>query len=300
MALVFTLFTAGVLTILLPCILPLIPIVLGVSIVDRNPWRPLLTIAGMIVSFVFFSFIINVTVPYLAQRFFPELILLPDYIRVATYYVLLLFGLGFAVHRQSVALGAAALGGLVFFYLEFVKITSVPTALVSGLVAAVIGTVLMYYGGKIAGSIQQFGTSVQQKTRQGLGSDNPLAAFFMGLTMGLVWAPCAGPALAFALSLLRDQPGPIALFYIFIYGLGTGLPLLLIAYGGQRAIHSVRFLAQYSGKVKTIAGVILIVTALALQFRIFKFVETWLVSNTPIGNIGVDVEQSIFGERVGE
>lgn len=39
-SLVITLFTAGLLTILLPCILPLVPIVLGVSIADKNKWRP--------------------------------------------------------------------------------------------------------------------------------------------------------------------------------------------------------------------------------------------------------------------
>jgi len=46
------LFIAGVLTILLPCILPLVPIVLGVSVAGHRRWRPLQIVIGMVVGFV--------------------------------------------------------------------------------------------------------------------------------------------------------------------------------------------------------------------------------------------------------
>ena len=46
MTILLTLFAAGVLTILLPCILPLVPIVLGVSLSGRRKLRPLVTVAG--------------------------------------------------------------------------------------------------------------------------------------------------------------------------------------------------------------------------------------------------------------
>ena len=85
MALFITLFGAGMLTIVLPCILPLIPIVLGVSIAGRSKLRPLLITAGMLVSFVGSTFLLLVVL-----RQFVEL---ADYVRIGTYSVLLLFGL---------------------------------------------------------------------------------------------------------------------------------------------------------------------------------------------------------------
>jgi cytochrome c-type biogenesis protein len=81
-SLVFALYAAGLLTILLPCILPILPVVLGVGIAERNKWRPLIIIAGMIVSFVGFTFLLQV-----ALRQFVEA---ADFTRIGTYYVLLL------------------------------------------------------------------------------------------------------------------------------------------------------------------------------------------------------------------
>jgi len=54
------LFGAGVLTILLPCILPLVPIVLGTSIAGKSKLRPLMVILGMLLSFVIFTFLLTV------------------------------------------------------------------------------------------------------------------------------------------------------------------------------------------------------------------------------------------------
>src|SRR3989344_916853 len=106
MTLYLTLFLAGMLTILLPCILPLIPIVLGVSITGRNPWRPLLTIAGMLASFVGFTFLLQLVLSNFVEA--------ADYIRIATYDILFLFGVGFAIHRRMLQFILAALASLFF------------------------------------------------------------------------------------------------------------------------------------------------------------------------------------------
>jgi len=81
-----------------------------------------------------------------------------------------------------------------------------------------------------------------------------------------------------------------------MYGLGTAIPLLIIGYGGQAAVKSVRVLSQHSGYIKILSGVILILTALAFQSHIFTKIETWFVVNTNFGNIGVELEEKFFGE----
>lgn len=271
-------FVAGMLTILLPCILPLVPIVLGVSIAGRSKLRPLLTIAGMLVSFVGFTFLLTVVLN--------QFVTLADYIRVSTYYVLFLFGFGFMTHNRTVQLLGAVLGGFFYYPYGWIVMT----------IAQTIGATLMEVGGKIATKIQQTGSNIQHKASEGLGQDAPLTAFLIGLTMGLVWVPCAGPALGFALTLVREQPGLQAAALLTTYGLGTAVPLLLIGYGGQAAAHSVRFLNRFSGRIKQVSGVILIITAIALNYGWLKSIEAYLVSNTSFGNIGVELEQKIFGE----
>ncbi len=279
MSLYLVMFLAGLLTILLPCILPLIPIVLGVSIVGRNKWRPLFTVLGMIISFVGFTFLLTVVLNQFVE--------LADYIRIGTFYALLLFGIGFAIHQPFIASLGAVLGALFF-------IDKGPTAVVA---AALIGVGLLFVGEKIATKIQQFGSDVQVKARGEFGSDSPLTAFIIGLTLGLVWVPCAGPALGFALTLVRDKPGIEAALALTAYALGTGLPLILIGYGGQAMTQRVRAITKYSGYIKTVAGFLLIVTAVALRFDLFMDLQVWLASNTKFGDIGTQIEEQLIGDR---
>ncbi len=276
MALYVTLFIAGMLTILLPCILPLLPIVLGVSIAGRSKWRPLLTVLGMIVSFVGFTFLLTVVLG--------EFIELADTIRIATNYVLLLFGIGFAIQNRAFSFAGAVLGA--FFFLE--------KGLPATVIAAVVGILLLLIGSRIAGRIQQLGADAQNAARGEFGADSPFTAFFIGLTLGLVWVPCAGPALSFALTLVREKPGIEAFLALLSYAVGTGLPLLMIGYGGQAVAHSVRSLNRYTGHIKTVAGILFIVTAVALQFNLFQNIQVWLVNNTNFGDIGTRIEESLF------
>lgn len=279
MTLAFTLFIAGVLTILLPCILPLIPIVLGVSIAGRSKWRPLLTVLGMVVSFVGFSFLLLVVLNQFVE--------VADYMRIATYYVLFLFGVGFLTSNKTLQLLGAVAGGFFFQEKGWIAVT----------VAQTLGAIAMELGTKVATRIQQFGSNVQQKARGELGENNPITAFIMGLTMGLVWVPCAGPALGFAFTLVREQPGPIAALYLSAYALGTAVPLIIIGYGGQAAVHSVRAISKYSGRIKQVSGALLIITAIAFNFDAFMKLQIWLIENTSFGNLGTDIESRLFGEQ---
>lgn len=272
------LFVAGILTILLPCILPLIPIVLGTSIAGRSRLRPLFTVLGMLISFVIFTFLLVVS---LSQ--FPQV---QDTIRIVTYYVLLLFGLGFITSKKSVLNIGAVIGSLFF----------IPNS-IAVLIVAVIGLLAIATSDRVVSRLQNIGSSVQQKTQKGIGVDNPLGALIIGLTLGLVWVPCAGPALSFVFTLLRERPGMEAIILLTAYGVGTALPLLLIGYGGQYAMHSVRALSKFSGRVKQISGVLLLVAALGLQFGWFRALDTWLVQNTVYGTLGTQVEEMWFEKR---
>jgi cytochrome c-type biogenesis protein len=51
---------AGAVTIAGPCILPLLPIILGTSTVKRHPSRPIFIVLGFILSFSFFAIVLSV------------------------------------------------------------------------------------------------------------------------------------------------------------------------------------------------------------------------------------------------
>lgn len=276
LSLAFALFFSGVLTILLPCILPLVPVVVGVSVAGQSKLRPLMIVLGMLISFVAFTFLLQVT---LAQ--FPEY---ADFLRLFTYYVLILFGLGFVTHHRMIHIAGAVLASLFFW----------DKGIVSVVAMAVLGVILMEVGGRVATSIQQFGTDIQSTIRKDIGNEKLLGAFLIGLTLGLVWVPCAGPALGFALTLVRDQPGAKAFFYLFLYALGSAVPLAIVGYGGQAAVRTVRTLTPYTGLIKQISGVILILTAIGLYTNALMRFQLWFTNATGYGDFASRIEESFF------
>ncbi len=159
----------------------------------------------------------------------------------------------------------------------------------------VAGVIAMEIGGRVAAKIQELGANVQTSVRGEFGDRTLLSSFIIGLTMGLVWAPCAGPALGFVLVLVQREPGFTALLYLIAYAAGAAIPLLLIGYGGQYAVRSARAVSHHSGFIKQVAGVFLILTAIALSFNASQKLQVWFAENTGFGSFADSLEKSLFG-----
>lgn len=271
-----SLFLAGMLTILLPCILPLLPVVLGTSVAGGSKWRPLLTVAGMSLSFVIFTFTLN--------GILREFVTAADIIRVGTFDVLLLFGVGFLTTDRTLRIGSAVVGGLFFYGMGWHTIG----------IAIVLGIVAIFAAEWVTPRLQQTGADLQQGARSKLGSDSALTSFLVGMTLGLVWAPCAGPALGVALALVRQESGPASLFLLSCYTLGAAVPLLVIGYGGRLAVRSARSLNRITGVIKMVSGIILVVMAFALRMDLLTPIQVWLAEHTMYGNFGNMLEEQLF------
>ncbi len=61
MQLLITSFLAGILTILAPCVLTLLPIIIGGSLGEKNPYRPLIIVASLGVSVIIFTLLLKAT-----------------------------------------------------------------------------------------------------------------------------------------------------------------------------------------------------------------------------------------------
>jgi len=87
----------------------------------------------------------------------------------------------------------------------------------------------------------------------------------LGLSLGLVFVPCAGPVLA-AVTVLAAS-GEIGFRIVFVtaaYAIGAAIPMLAIAIGGQRLTTGVGFLRTHAESTRKLAGVVLGVGALAI------------------------------------
>ena len=102
----------------------------------------------------------------------------------------------------------------------------------------------------------------------GLGTKGSFSALLLGMTLGLVWTPCAGPVLASILTLIALQKDLAAAgILLLFYSLGVGSPMLIIAYGGQYVSEKVLIISKYSRLLERIFGVLIILLAVAMYFN---------------------------------
>lgn len=231
---IFT-FLAGVVTVLSPCVLPVLPAILSAGI-GKGRYRPLGVIIGLMASFAFFT---------LTLSFFVHLLgISANALRYAAIIIIGLFGV------------------VMFFpYLSdrFAQATSF---------------------------IGNLGANIQVQTRgksTGFGS-----GLLLGSALGLVWTPCAGPILAAVTTLVATQKVTLQIILLTLtYSLGTGVPLFLIAYGGNRALNKFPCLARHTEDIKKLFGCLMILTAIGLAFNLevalqqfaIKYIPTFQIEN---------------------
>lgn len=95
-----------------------------------------------------------------------------------------------------------------------------------------------------------------------------VTAFIAGLLFSLVIAPCATPILLGILTLVAMQG---ELFYgstlMFIYGLGAGLPLLLVGHGFDRMQHWF-LVSRHQKWLQRVSGLLLISVSLYIVWKV--------------------------------
>jgi cytochrome c biogenesis protein CcdA len=96
---------------------------------------------------------------------------------------------------------------------------------------------------------------------------NSGGGFVLGLSLGLVFVPCAGPILAaISAAEAHHRIGFSSFLVTLFYAVGAALPLLLFAVVAQRTVSGWQKLRTHLPRVRRVAGAVLAVTTLALAF----------------------------------
>ncbi len=229
---------AGIFTIGAPCILPLLPILLGASVGQKSKTRPLFITLGFILTFSAVGLLLSVII----SRFNFS----PNGLRQAAIFALALFGL------------------FMVWPTPFEKLTQ-----------------------SMNGIINKANQTAGQA-----GSGN-FGGLILGIMLGVIWTPCAGPVLGSILTLIATQTDlPKAGILLFAYAIGAGIPMLIIAYGSQLVTTKIRAIAQYAGRLQQIFGLLIILLALAMYFqydsllqaRLLDLLPGWNFANSKIFN----------------
>ncbi|OBE95631.1 cytochrome c biogenesis protein DipZ [Mycobacterium sp. 852002-10029_SCH5224772] len=93
--------------------------------------------------------------------------------------------------------------------------------------------------------------------------------FVLGLTLGALYVPCAGPVLAaIVVAGGTSQIGPGALVLTATFALGNALPLLAFALAGRRVAERVAAFRRRQRAIQIAGGIAMIVLAVALVFNL--------------------------------
>lgn len=216
---------SGLVTVLSPCILPVLPIVLS-STLTGGKRRPLGVVSGLIISFSIFTLAISQIISLLGIS--------ANVLRIAAVIIIGILGLGLILPGLNE---------------QIEKLFS-----------------------RLPGLVKQ-----GEQKGSGFGS-----GFITGASLGLIWAPCAGPILAAVTTLAATQAVSFGSIVVVVsYAIGSGIPLLAIAYGGRNLMQRVPFLVNNARKVQQTFGVVMIATALLIAFNVDTMVTAWVTNMVP-------------------
>jgi cytochrome c biogenesis protein CcdA/thiol-disulfide isomerase/thioredoxin len=215
---------AGLLTVLSPCILPVLPPLLSASVATPFRHRPFWIVLGLAGAFTLFGTTFALFGSFL--------------------------GISNAILRH------AALGILFFFGLSLIW-----PRLWEGM-----GNRISFLAQRMTG-INRLGPEPGR-----------LNALLIGGSLGLIWAPCAGPILGIIITLATVQ-GSFAHTLLLMggYSLGAAVPMLLIGYGGQTVSRRMQRFRAWGPVSHKLLGALTLAAVVGLFFNL----DTWLLSRLP-------------------
>jgi cytochrome c-type biogenesis protein len=175
----------------------------------------------------------------------------------------LLFVLGFSAVFATYGAASGSLGGLLAHHQDAVIKVLGAVTIVLGLLFAGIFDRFSFAGRVIRPSI---------RPRAGLAG-----APLLGVMFGIGWTPCIGPTLAtvLALSTTTGTAGRGA-FLAFVYGLGLGVPFLIVSMAFQRSMRVFAYARRHARLVTRIGGALLVVVGVLEVTGAWATAMTWM------------------------
>jgi cytochrome c-type biogenesis protein len=245
--------TAGAISFLSPCVLPLVPPYLcymaGVSMDDFRNQAPVAAGGG--------------TATFAARP-----------ARLALIGAAAAFVLGFSTVFVALGAGASTVGGLL-------RVWQQELAIVAGIIIIAMGL-------NFLGVIRIPLLSREARFQTTGAPAGMMAAYVMGLAFAFGWTPCIGPVLGPILTLAagRETAGEGAML-LGVYSLGLGVPFLFAAMFSGAFMSFLGRFRVHLGRVEKVMGALLVLAGILFMTGGIEWAAFWLLETFPaLGLLG--------------
>ena len=228
----FSLF-AGILTVASPCILPVLPVILGGALSRTGFWSVFRIVLGLGGSIFLFTWVLKISTVFIG--------IAPTTIATFSGIIILLFGL---------ALLFPTLWTRIALFLRLEKSQE-----------------LLNEAGNKKGAVGEL---------------------LLGAALGPVFSSCS-PTYAYILGTVLQANKVLGVVHLLLYILGLLLPLLLIAYFGQRVAKKLQWLANPEGAFRRGMGGILVLAGILMVTGMDKQAELWLIEQGLLGTTQLEI-----------
>ncbi|MGI9008429.1 MAG: cytochrome c biogenesis CcdA family protein [Streptosporangiaceae bacterium] len=191
-------------------------------------------------------------------------------------------GLGGPSRRRAVT-GALlfVLGFSAVFALEGLAVGGISSVLLKSsnqeIITRILGALVILLGLLFAGVFERFsfaGRIVRPSVRPRAGL---ASAPLLGVLFGVGWTPCIGPTLGTVLILAgTTSTAARGGFLAFVYGLGIGIPFLIVAFAVERGVTLFGFARRHARLITRIGGLLLVVVGMLEVTGAWSSAMLWL------------------------
>ena len=126
-------------------------------------------------------------------------------------------------------------------------------------ITRVAGVFVIVLGLATIGVLRIPALSRERRVDLGRLARGPRSAFPVGMAFAFGWVPCIGPVLATLLTLAAaTETVAWGAFLLALYGLGLGIPFVLLAVGFHRLRGSLDWLRRNSRRIEIVGGMLLV------------------------------------------
>jgi cytochrome c biogenesis protein CcdA/thiol-disulfide isomerase/thioredoxin len=120
------------------------------------------------------------------------------------------------------------------------------------------------------------------------------SGFVLGLALGGVFVPCAGPVLSTITAIGSHHTVNFeSVLLTLFFSIGAATPLLIVALAGDAVVERSRSLARISRRLRPLAGVLLIAVSLSIAFNLTQSLQKWIPSYTNALQKSVELNRSV-------